>query len=56
MNATDQRDVIAFLETAAAFGAAAPAERIDTHISALFLVGDRVYKLKRAVAFSYLDI
>jgi len=33
----------------------APVERIDTHISHLFLAGDRVYKLKRAVRFPYLD-
>ncbi|MBI1243492.1 MAG: AAA family ATPase [Alphaproteobacteria bacterium] len=29
--------------------------RIDTHISAVFLAGDRAYKLKRAVKFPYLD-
>jgi len=30
-------------------------ERTDTHISLVFLAGDRVYKLKRAVRYSYLD-
>jgi uncharacterized protein len=30
-------------------------ERIETHISMVFLIGERAYKLKRAVAFSYLD-
>ena len=30
-------------------------ERIDTHISILFLAGERVFKLKRAVKFPYLD-
>ena len=28
---------------------------IETHISKIFLAGDRVYKLKRAVIFPYLD-
>jgi len=30
-------------------------ERADTHASLIFLAGDRAYKLKRAVRFSYLD-
>ncbi|HET9149398.1 MAG TPA: hypothetical protein VFO61_02870, partial [Alphaproteobacteria bacterium] len=30
-------------------------ERIDTHGAVVFLVGDRAYKLKRAVAFPYMD-
>jgi uncharacterized protein len=30
-------------------------ERIDTHISIIFLVDERVFKLKRAVKFPYLD-
>lgn len=30
-------------------------ERIDTHAALVFLVGDRVYKIKRAVRYSYLD-
>jgi aminoglycoside phosphotransferase family enzyme/predicted kinase len=30
-------------------------ERIDTHAAAVFLSGDRAYKLKRAVRFDYLD-
>ena len=30
-------------------------ERIDTHASIVFLVGDRAYKLKRAVRYDYLD-
>lgn len=47
--------MVAFLGTSAAHGFRAPVERIDTHISRLFLAGDRVYKLKRAVRFPYLD-
>jgi aminoglycoside phosphotransferase family enzyme/predicted kinase len=54
--AEDQRDVIAFLAEGASYGRpGAPVERIDTHASIVFLVGERVFKLKRAVAFSYLD-
>jgi aminoglycoside phosphotransferase family enzyme/predicted kinase len=44
----DQREAIAFL-------AAQTSERIDTHAAMVFLRGDRAYKLKRAVRFSYLD-
>jgi aminoglycoside phosphotransferase family enzyme/predicted kinase len=52
----DQSATIAFLSNPASYGDAAQhVERIDTHISNLFLVGERAYKLKRAVKFSYLD-
>ena len=47
---------MSFLATPQAFGlAGGPVERIDTHISAVFLAGQRAYKLKRAVRFPYLD-
>ena len=52
----NQRDVIDFLSKAASYGTAV--ERVDiieTHVSLVFLAGDRVYKLKRAVKFPYLD-
>lgn len=56
MNAEQQAEALAFLGRAETYGpGAAAVERIDTHISAVFLAGDRAYKLKRAVAFSYLD-
>jgi len=45
----DQQEVLAFLSRGAGV------ERIDTHVSAIFLIGDRAYKVKRAVALSYLD-
>lgn len=47
----------AFLETPAAYGLAdeEPVERIDTHISTVFLAGERAYKLKKPVDFGYLD-
>jgi uncharacterized protein len=52
----DQREVISFLSEAASYGKAGlPVERLETHISIVFLIGDRAYKLKRAVRFSYLD-
>ena len=49
-----QREVIAFLSDPAAHGGAA-VERVDTHISRIFLAGDRAWKLKRALATNYLD-
>lgn len=52
----DQGEIISFLSDGASYGApGAPVERIETHISILFLVADRAYKLKRAIRFSYLD-
>ena len=52
----DQREVVQFLGEGASYGMRGVAvERIDTHISIIFLVGERAYKLKRAVRFSYLD-
>ena len=52
----DQRATFAFLESIAAYGeGVSTIERIDTHASVIFLAGERAYKLKRAVRFSYLD-
>jgi uncharacterized protein len=50
----DQHAIVAFLEDPASHGGV-PVERATTHISELFLAGARVYKLKRAVSFPYLD-
>ncbi len=51
-----QADVIAWLSTPGAYTpGTTPVERIDTHTSVVFLVGNRAYKLKRAVRFDYLD-
>ena len=51
-----QREAIAFLGDAASHpGAAGPVETIETHISIVFLAGNRAYKLKRAVKFPYAD-
>ena len=52
----DQREVIAFLSDGASYGT--PGEQIEqivTHCSIIFLAGERAFKLKRAVRFSYLD-
>jgi aminoglycoside phosphotransferase family enzyme/predicted kinase len=53
----DQSETIEFLSTPAAYGlpAATVVERIDTHGAAVFLVGERVYKLKRAVKVPFMD-
>jgi hypothetical protein len=50
---TAQSAVIAFLGDSATHGA--PVARATTHISHVFLAGNRVYKLKRAVVFPFLD-
>ncbi len=51
-----QADVFAFLADPAAFGDAAQAvQRIDTHGASVFLAGERVLKIKRAVKFPFLD-
>ena len=53
---TDQQDVIAFLANPAAHGPeCVRVDRIDTHISVVFLATDRAYKLKRAVHLPYVD-
>jgi len=54
MDAAAQREVIAFLSDPASHQGA-PVERIETHISSLFLVGTRVFKLKKAVRLPFLD-
>ena len=50
-----QDAVIAFLSRREAYGGAGPVERINTHISVIFMVGERAYKMKRAVCFDYVD-
>lgn len=50
----DQTEAIAFLSDPRTHGGAA-VERVDTHISRLFLAGDRAWKMKRAIRTNYLD-
>jgi uncharacterized protein len=52
----EQHKVIAFLSEGANFGKPGTiVERLETHISLIFLIEDRAYKLKRAVRLPYLD-
>lgn len=51
----DQDRVIAFLMDPSTYGLTTPVKRINTHISHVFLVGARAFKLKRAVRLPYLD-
>ena len=52
----DQSEVIAFLSQPGSYGPdVRSVERRETHASILFLTGARVFKLKRAVRFPYLD-
>src|SRR4051812_39648157 len=50
-----QREVVALLADPMSWGQAGPVERIDTHISHIFLAGNRALKMKRAVRFPYVD-
>jgi aminoglycoside phosphotransferase family enzyme/predicted kinase len=52
----DQRDVIAFLKDPASHGREVDrVEVLETHASLIFVAGEHVFKLKRAVAYPYLD-
>jgi uncharacterized protein len=54
--ADDQRETIAFLGRPSSYGAGIErVEIVETHVSLVFLAGDRAYKLKRAVKLPYLD-
>jgi aminoglycoside phosphotransferase family enzyme/predicted kinase len=50
-----QRPVVALLAESATYGTSGPVERVDTHISHVFLVGDQAIKLKNPVTLPYLD-
>ncbi|MBF0394619.1 MAG: AAA family ATPase [Alphaproteobacteria bacterium] len=51
-----QDEVFALMARPQTFGPGiAAVERVDTHISALFLGGERVYKIKKAVRLPFLD-
>jgi len=52
----DQSEVVRFLSQPASYpGNVESVDTIATHASILFLAGDRAFKLKRAVKYSYLD-
>ncbi|MGF1562310.1 MAG: AAA family ATPase [Geminicoccaceae bacterium] len=51
-----QDELLDFLCDGAAYGRPGePVERIDTHAAHIFLCGDRAWKIKRPVAYSFLD-
>ncbi|NGO55689.1 AAA family ATPase [Allomesorhizobium camelthorni] len=51
----DQRAAASLLMAPAFHRIAEPVEAIETHISRVFLAGDRVFKMKRAVKLPYVD-
>lgn len=51
----DQAAAVSLLMNPATHGDVGPVETIETHISRIFLVGDRAYKMKRAVKLPYVD-
>ena len=51
----DQEAAIAFLLDPTAYGETGSVEAIETHISRIYLVGERAYKMKRAVKLPYVD-
>jgi hypothetical protein len=53
--AQTQDDVLGFLAAPATYDAGTKVRRIDTHAASVFLAGDRVLKIKRAVRFPFLD-
>ncbi|MGX8012423.1 bifunctional aminoglycoside phosphotransferase/ATP-binding protein [Mesorhizobium sp. ORM8.1] len=53
---TENQDaVVEMLKDPASYGEAGPVETIETHISRIFLVGRRAFKMKRAVKLPYVD-
>lgn len=48
-------DKVAFLSRAGAFAGEGQVEALQTHMSWVFLTGERAYKLKKPVRFPYLD-
>src|SRR5579862_3646404 len=53
--AADQTAVFEFLGDPRTHGLNEAVKRIDTHAAAVFLAGDNVYKVKRAIKFPFLD-
>lgn len=50
-----QAAVLKFLRCEGSIVGGITAREIDTHAASIFLVGDRAWKLKRAISFGYLD-
>jgi aminoglycoside phosphotransferase family enzyme/predicted kinase len=53
--ASDQKAVFDMLGEPATHGIQGPVKRIDTHAAAVFLAGQDVYKVKKAVRFPFMD-
>lgn len=51
----DQEAIFALLADPSTYGVSEPVRRIDTHGAVVFLAGEAVYKVKRAVRFSFMD-
>jgi aminoglycoside phosphotransferase family enzyme/predicted kinase len=51
----DQAEVVKFLTDVRSYGLQGDVAMIETHISRIFLAGDRAFKLKRAVKLPYVD-
>ena len=51
----DQDETIEFLKHAENYGLDGPVEMLETHLSIVFLVSDKAFKLKRAVSLPYAD-
>ena len=49
-----QKPVVAFLSSPKSYAGSA-VQQIDTHLSHIFLTGDRAYKIKRAVRYDFVD-
>jgi uncharacterized protein len=56
VSVTSQESVFEFLSDPTAHGLSEPVERVDTANAVVFLAGDDVYKLKRAVKFPFMDL
>jgi aminoglycoside phosphotransferase family enzyme/predicted kinase len=50
-----QEEVVAALRRPRVYGSSGPVEHRETHISHVFLVGDRAYKLKKELTLPFLD-
>ncbi|WP_331375858.1 bifunctional aminoglycoside phosphotransferase/ATP-binding protein [Sinorhizobium chiapasense] len=55
MIAEEQTAAVAFLSAPASHDTTEPIETMETHISRIFLVGERAFKMKRAVKLPYVD-
>jgi uncharacterized protein len=51
----DQHRAIEFLRDPASYGLSEPVQVMETHISMIFLAGNRAFKMKRAVKLPYVD-